>query len=423
MSERISNLEAWPSHSDEEFRELCALSTTETLTTEERQRLEEHLKACASCRELKQHYNNLVSNEISKLAPHLTLKSDSEPPSPSWSLKEGERELLERLDREIPATKTPTPKNRRQRPAKPFWFAIAALVLLAVGIFIFRFVDHAGSEGERTESSVARISLPPPMTAKIDVPSAESKKHDREMVSLETALRLCQREIEQLKAEKSQLQDDLRQQTTQAKQRSQDRTQLDQELTASEVKSLDLKNKLNALSSWDADEVVQLNALQIEVDGLRRTIDQKNHEIAQNEELLTHDRDIRDLMAERNLYIVDVYDTKKSGELQKPFGRIFYTKNKRLIFYGYDLDQQPGLKNASSFQAWGALDKDSKSINLGLFYRDESNQNRWILRYNDTKTISQLDRVFVTVEPEGGSSKPTGKPLLFSSLRIEPNHP
>ncbi len=30
----------------------------------------------------------------------------------------------------------------------------------------------------------------------------------------------------------------------------------------------------------------------------------------------------------------------KSGELQKPFGRVFYTKEKSLIFYGYDLDQQ-----------------------------------------------------------------------------------
>jgi hypothetical protein len=31
--------------------------------------------------------------------------------------------------------------------------------------------------------------------------------------------------------------------------------------------------------------------------------------------------------------------------------------------------------------------------------------------------------VFVTVEPNGGSQRPSGKPLLFAYLRIHPNHP
>jgi hypothetical protein len=29
-----------------------------------------------------------------------------------------------------------------------------------------------------------------------------------------------------------------------------------------------------------------------------------------------------------------------------------------------------------------------------------------VLKFNDAKTISQIDAVFVTVEPEGGSTKP-----------------
>jgi hypothetical protein len=31
--------------------------------------------------------------------------------------------------------------------------------------------------------------------------------------------------------------------------------------------------------------------------------------------------------------------------------------------------------------------------------------------------------VFVTVEPNGKSSKPSGKPFLFTYLRMTPNHP
>lgn len=56
------------------------------------------------------------------------------------------------------------------------------------------------------------------------------------------------------------------------------------------------------------------------------------------------------------------------------------------------------------------------SFCLGLLYKDDANQKRWVLKFNDAKTISQIDAVFVTVEPEGGSARPSGKPLLFTLL-------
>lgn len=39
------------------------------------------------------------------------------------------------------------------------------------------------------------------------------------------------------------------------------------------------------------------------------------------------------------------------------------------------------------------------------------------------KKLSQIDAVFVTVEPNGGSHTPSGQPLLFTYLKVEPNHP
>jgi hypothetical protein len=114
----------------------------------------------------------------------------------------------------------------------------------------------------------------------------------------------------------------------------------------------------------------------------------------------------------------------KTGKTQKPFGRVFYTKGKSLIFYAYDLDQQPGVKLASTFQAWGRKGIDQQQdINLGIFYQDDQNKKRWILKSNDPVTLTQIDAVFVTVEPNGESSKPSGKPLLFTYLRLTPNHP
>ncbi len=130
------------------------------------------------------------------------------------------------------------------------------------------------------------------------------------------------------------------------------------------------------------------------------------------------------VIAARNLYIAEIYDVGKTGDTEKPFGRVFYTKDQSLIFYGYDLDQQHGFKKDTTFQAWGRGGSESKhDVSLGLLYQDGSGKKRWVLKFNDPKTIAQLDAFFITAEPEGGSVKPTGKPLLFTYLRLDPNHP
>jgi anti-sigma-K factor RskA len=109
---------------------------------------------------------------------------------------------------------------------------------------------------------------------------------------------------------------------------------------------------------------------------------------------------------------------------QKPFGRVFYTKGKSLVFYAYDLDQQPRMKNASTFQAWGVGGSDRKEpLNLGIFYEDNASRKRWVMRSADPKVLAQIDAVFVTVEPIGGSPKPSTRALLFAYLKVDPNHP
>ena len=143
----------------------------------------------------------------------------------------------------------------------------------------------------------------------------------------------------------------------------------------------------------------------------------------QKDELLAHDRDIRELMGARDLYVAEVYNVVRNGT-QKPYGRVFYTRGKSLIFYAYDLDQQTAVKNATTFQAWGRRGPDrGQALNLGVFYEDSVSKKRWIVKCDDPKTLAQIDGVFVTIEPNGGSSKPSGKSLLFAYLRVDPNHP
>jgi hypothetical protein len=70
-----------------------------------------------------------------------------------------------------------------------------------------------------------------------------------------------------------------------------------------------------------------------------------------------------------------------------------------------------------------AGDGSGKPLKLGILYMDSESNRRWALRFNDPKELEQIDAVFVTVEPQGGSQKPTGKYFLYALLRKEANRP
>jgi hypothetical protein len=167
------------------------------------------------------------------------------------------------------------------------------------------------------------------------------------------------------------------------------------------------------------------------VEARNKELDIKNREqerrLKDAEQYLSSDRDIRELMGARKLYIADVFDVDGSSRTQKPFGRVFYTQGKSLIFYAFDLDRQTRVLNASSFQVWGQREapegEQASPMNLGILYMDSEASRRWVMRFDDPKQLAEIDAVFVTVEPHGGSQKPTSKPFLYALLRNEANHP
>src|SRR5262249_2995633 len=151
---------------------------------------------------------------------------------------------------------------------------------------------------------------------------------------------------------------------------------------------------------------------------------EQDEALARQKTLLAADRDIRDIMTARNLHIVDVSDNDSKGRTRQPVGRIFYTENKSLIFYAFDLNDKRVLNANYAFQAWGyrgANDQTARS--LGFFYVDDQKQKRWALKFDDPRLLQQIDAVFVTIEPPGGSKKPTGEKLLYAYLKGKTNHP
>jgi hypothetical protein len=407
------------SHPHQEFLELCALSTTGELTAEERARLEEHLSYCMECREIQQQYENVIATTIPALAADSGVESDDEESSaPSWSIDQAEQTLMDSLSRDASQLDPrPISQSRSTRWKRAYYYAAAALIL---SIFVLASYRVGVYRGHRIDSA----GMPPPTpapTVPTDVGQVgfetvqvrpQAGPEDRRIHELRDQARLNLLEITRLQESRSQLEDELSKRTADLNGSLQDRAALDKQLSLTQSNAQSLKEELSLVQNEKSPNGGQSAALEARVKDLSTALEAKDQEIAQERELLKHDRDIRNLIGARDLYIAEIYDVAKTGDTQKPFGRVFYTKDKSLIFYGYDLDQQRGVKNVSTFQAWGRRGSDQEQdISLGLLYQDDANMKRWVLKLNDAPTLAQIDAVFVTVEPKGGSAKPTGKPV------------
>ena len=447
----------------DEFLELCALSTSGELTGEEEKRLQEHLAVCPSCRESMKQYEAVVSKTIPALAPDpKNLEFDR-----TWSQEQQdqaeavlferltlEKELGEEVGEELGADRTGAdrggtegdtaskavgrvPLSASQAIWRNVWTLYAAGVLLFVALSVsaYRVGVRRGTESASValvpnagnQNQANQIALQQQVSDaghEREILRSQMEQRDKAIASLRHELEQQSAEMGRMKLTQNQLEVDLQNGQAGRQGLLQERSDLSQKLEVAEAKAQGLQDKLDSFEHQSSQDKQRATALEAEVSDLSRLLQDRGATIDQQQELLAHDRDIRDLMGARDLYVAEVYDVERTGETNKPYGRVFYTKGKSLIFYAYDLDQQAGVKNASTFQAWGRRGPDfQQALSLGIFYVDNASKKRWVLRFDDPKALAQIDAVFVTVEPNGGSHKPSKKPLLFAYLHIDSNHP
>lgn len=389
-------------------------------------------------------YEVVIRKTIPALAPDTeNLESD-----PSWSQEQAEAALFQRLtleeqlgtdrgeadEQSNPASNIAgrVPLSASQATWRNVWTLCVAGVLLciALGVSSYRVGIRRGVKTAAVTPPASQERTPPlelqvsDAVHEREVLRAQMGQRDRVIADLRHRVEQQSAEMGRMKLAQTQLEADLS--TGQAGRQAllQQRSELSQRVEAAQAKAQTLQDKLDSLEHQSSADKERTAALEDKVADLNRLLHDRETAIDQQQELLAHDRDIRDLMGARDLYIAEVYDVERTGETRKPYGRVFYTKGKSLIFYAYDLDQQAGVKTASSFQAWGRRGPDrQQALNLGVFYVDNASKKRWVLRFDDPKALAQIDAVFVTVEPHGGSQKPSNKSLLFASLHIDPNHP
>ena len=434
--------------SHEEFLELCAAATAGELSAAEQTRLDTHLAVCPDCRRVMSEFEAARRTAVTALARELTPTGGIA--GDSWSVEAAEESFFNRLHREQKETQSARSEESRTegaipgrrfayRPSQIHWrevwmtFAAAVFLALALGITLYRTGVKRGEEVTRTI----------PVAPKESAGSLEEQTSDAGYARAQLEAKLT---------ENAKVIDDLKRQLSEqikvvnslkstgmapanssgiAQQETSDvKAKRDEELVAARAKLAEFQKTLEAATTQRDENARQAVVLAAKVNELtqlvrerEQALDQRDTEVAKGQELLAHDRDIRELMGARDLYMADVHDVSGQGT-DKTYGRVFYTKGKRLIFYAFDLDAQPGVRNASSFQAWGRKGPDKQQArSLGIFYEDNVSKKRWVLKAEDPKTLEDIDAVFVTVEPNGGSQHPSGKPLLFAYLRISPNHP
>jgi anti-sigma-K factor RskA len=416
------------------FKELCALAHAGMLTSAERQELERHLQLCSSCRQIYAEYSLISSEGMPLLAAHYGQDQESE----RWDDRNARHRLFSRI-RETgqlgpQLVKAKLPRFPWLDPAKSraAAAAMAACIMAALAVGAY----HLGAlERESGKPSLAVPSVPvedsrskekaaeellDTQAAEISRLQKQLSREEMELTKLRAAAGAADDYSNALLASNSKNQEQLHVVSEQ-------RETLALQLRDAEQAYQNAQLELTTIRAEHDRVLLRATSLASKVDELTAAAHDQERKLNDDEQYLASDRDIRELMGARKLYIADVFDVDSGSRTRKPFGRVFYTQNKSLIFYAFDLDHEPGVKSASTFQVWGQRDNEleqkSHPMNLGILYMDSESNRRWVLRFDDPKQLAEIDAVFVTVEPRGGSQKPTGKPLLYALLRKEANHP
>jgi hypothetical protein len=427
----------------EQFLELCAVSTTGELSEDELATLKQHLAICAECRQVLSEFETAASVGAPLLSSALVVDGADEL-GPAHEEADMRGSVVSDHLPSASAETVPFPRdngfiiarrdgNHNSRVNWNYvWLPFAAAILLTAALAIYSY-----QAGTRQSPQVAQKTN---AGAQTNIDALEQRLsdagHEREVLRAQLAdrdktIRELQRRIDdesvaldQEKNTQANLEHSLQDALDQKQQLAQQQASTSQNLDTAQASLKKVQAEVDLTRQQRDQDEAEVGSLEGQIRDLNAQLRQNEQTVGEQQDLLAEDRDIRDLMGARDLYIAEVYDVARDGATQKPYGRVFYTKGKSLVFYAYDLDRQPGVKDASTFQAWGQSGPDRQQVlSLGIFYQDGAAKKRWVLKFDDPRALEQINTVFVTVEPHGGSHKPSGKPLLFASLKIEPNHP
>jgi anti-sigma factor RsiW len=420
----------------ERYVELCALAATGSLTPSQREQLDRHLATCAECCDSIEDFDRVVRVGIPLLAES---REEISVETPSWSQAEAKQRVFAQIDRE----EHNAINQRNGLPLHPTGDWSTRLAYVVAGLICLSLLAGGYLAGVHSRPQVVQIQAIEPgrqdeITLRIAQVTKEkevlaARADDRARVSEELSHKIAEQSRE-LEAVKKLLKDgeatagrqiaevtDLRRENTSLRV---GHDGVSKKLKDTEAALSDLQQELNRAQAERVDALLKAVNAEEKLKDLVAESNARQSTVAEQQKLLVSDPDIREILGARDLLMADVYDNDKDGRAEKAFGRIFYTKNKSLVFYAFDLDKMSAAKNAKTFEAWGE-DGTTKGrpVNLGTFYMDNEANRRWVFKLDNPEIMRRINAVFVTVEPKAGSKKPSGEQRLYTYLRTPPNHP
>jgi peptidoglycan hydrolase CwlO-like protein len=307
---------------------------------------------------------------------------------------------------------------------------MATIAAFVIGVYVGGSILHSRSQDlavtipavEKSKDMTARaLALPAPVAPALTAPSSAGlAKLEHELEVSRNENHVLQQKLHSFDQNLSALNSKVASLTAENQKQAQEHEQTRAQLA-------DTKNSLSQAEATIQSDQATITGLQIEDANREAQLADVKGSLNRERQMLSADREIRDIMTARDLHMVDVVDTDGKGRVRKAFGRAFYTQGKSLIFYAYDLPANKIADGRFVYAAWGSNSnklREQKPLSLGIFYSDDQSQHRWVMKFEDPRVLQEIDTVFVTLEPEGRPfTLPSGKPILDAYFGTPPNHP
>jgi hypothetical protein len=405
------------------FEELCALAALGDLPPEQSRELEAHLAACPECAPMPADYLQ-VRNALGLMdaATEAKIAAGRDRVRAAIML---EISQIEEERAAAPSRTSPHVRPWTARVAPPIWLAASAAT--AAGIFLLglRFDRALHPPPPGPVAAVPSRPIAVPANPQFSSVNIEQRALEARNAELADSLR---KEQDQNRALEAKLSNDDQDLANALALESSLRQEIDQQAALVKSTQADLGAKKTELAQAQAANVSDLGtiaSMQLQVRDLNERLNTQTASLDRERDLLSHGREIRDIIGARNLHIIDVYDTDTAGATAKPFARAFYTEGKSLVYYAYDLPQRKAEEGQFSYVAWGEANGNKASIKkIGILFHDDQTQRRWSLSFSDSQVLKEIDSVFITLEPNGEDvNQPKGKRMLTAYLGTPANHP